>query len=85
MKFTIYYPITIWLIDDVKLTFTCLLVDLIQGFCYSYLTLETGGLELGLTIILALQARINLTNQVRYSQNYWSEIDSYENSRSLES
>ena len=39
------YRITIWLIDDVMLIFVCLLVDLIQGFCYSYLTLETGGLE----------------------------------------
>ena len=39
------YRITIWLIDDVMLIFFCLLVDLIQGFCYSYLTLETGGLE----------------------------------------
>ena len=32
------YWITIWLIDYVMLTFVCLLVDLIQGFCYSYLT-----------------------------------------------
>ena len=38
------------------LIFICLLVDLIQGFCYSYLTLETGGLELATTIILVLQA-----------------------------
>ena len=37
------YRITIWLVDDVMLIFVCLLVDLIQGFCYSYLTLETGG------------------------------------------
>ena len=34
----------------------CLLVDLIQGFCCRYLTLETSGLELALTIILVLQA-----------------------------
>ena len=44
------------MIDDVMLIFVCLLVDLIQGFCYSYLTLETGGLELATTIILVLQA-----------------------------
>ena len=40
------YRITIWLIDwwcDVD--FVCLRVDLIQGFYYSYLTLETGELE----------------------------------------
>ena len=28
------------------LIFVSLFVDSIQGFCYSYLTLETGGLEL---------------------------------------
>ena len=39
------YQITIWLIDDVMLIFVCLLVDFIQGSCYSYLTLETGELE----------------------------------------
>ena len=35
------YRIIIWLIDDVMLIFLSLLVDLIQGFCYSCLTLET--------------------------------------------
>ena len=50
------YRVTICVIDDVMLIFVCLLVDLIQGFCYSYLTLETGGLELATTIILVLQA-----------------------------
>ena len=50
------YRVTIWVIDDVMLIFVCLLVDLILGFCYSYLTLETGGLELATTIILVLQA-----------------------------
>ena len=50
------YWITIWLIHDVMLIFVCLLVDLIQGFFYSCLTLETGGLELASTIILVLQA-----------------------------
>ena len=39
------------------LIFVFLLVDLIQGFCYSYLTLETGRLELASTIILVLQAK----------------------------
>ena len=34
------YRITIWLIDDVKLVFVCLLDDLILGFCYS--NLDTG-------------------------------------------
>ena len=54
------YRITIWLIDDVMLIFVCLFVDLIQGFCYSYLILETDGLELASTIILVLQAnRLN--------------------------
>ena len=48
--------ITIWLIDDVILIFVYLLNDLIQGFCNSYLTLETGGIELASFIILALQA-----------------------------
>ena len=48
--------ITMWLIDDVKLIFVYLLFDLIQGFCYSYLKLETSGLELASTIILALKA-----------------------------
>ena len=38
------------------LRFVCLLVDLIQGFCYSYLKLETAGLELAATITLVLQA-----------------------------
>ena len=36
--------------------FVYILVDLIQGFWYSYLTMEIGGLELALTIILVLQA-----------------------------
>ena len=49
------YQVTICMTDDVMLI-VCLLADLIQGFCYSYLTLETGGLELATTIILVLQA-----------------------------
>ena len=36
--------------------FVCLLDDLIQGFSYSNLTLETGGFELASTITLALKA-----------------------------
>ena len=50
------YRITVWLIDDVILIFVYLLVHLIQGFCCSYLTRETGGHELLTTIILVLQA-----------------------------
>ena len=49
------YRVTICMTDDVMLI-VCLLVDLIQGFCYSYLTLEASGLELATTIILVLQA-----------------------------
>ena len=49
------YQITIWLIDDMMLIFVCLLVDLIQGFCQSSLTLETSGLEPASAIILVLQ------------------------------
>ena len=49
------YRITIWLTDDAMLILVCLLVDLIQRFCGSYLTMETGGLELASTIILVLQ------------------------------
>ena len=43
-----------WLIDDAM--FVCLLHELILGFCYSDLTLETGGFELASTITLVLQA-----------------------------
>ena len=35
--------------------FVCLLDELILGFCYSDLTLETGGFELASTITLVLQ------------------------------
>ena len=49
------YCITIeWLIDDAM--FVYLLDELILGFCYSDLTLETGGFELASTITLVLQA-----------------------------
>lgn len=53
------HRITICLID-VMLIFV-LLGDLIQRFCYNYLTLETGGRGLASTIILALQVN-QLTN-----------------------
>ena len=43
-----------WLIDDAM--FVYLLDELILRFCYSNLTLETGGFELASTITLALQA-----------------------------
>ena len=36
--------------------FVCLLDELVLGFCYSDLTLETGGFELASTITLVLQA-----------------------------
>ena len=39
-RITISYRITIWLIDDVKLIFICLLGDLVLEFCYS--NLDTG-------------------------------------------
>ena len=42
-----------WLIDDAM--FVYLLDELILGFCYSDLTLETGGFELASTITLVLQ------------------------------
>ena len=43
-----------WLIDDAR--FACLLDELILGFCYSDLALETGRFELASSITLALQA-----------------------------
>ena len=49
------YRINIWLIHDVMF-FVWLLDDLILGFCYSNLRLETGGLELALPITFVLQA-----------------------------
>ena len=42
------------LIDDAM--FVCLFDELTLGFCYSDLTLETGGFELASTITLVLQA-----------------------------
>ena len=43
-----------WLIDDAM--FVCLLDELILGFSYSDLTLETGRFELASTITFELQA-----------------------------
>ena len=48
------YRITIWVID--WWCNVCLLDELILGFCYRDLTLETGGFELTLTVTLVLQA-----------------------------
>ena len=42
------------LIDDAM--FVCLLDELIQGICYSNLTLETGGFKISSTITLAVEA-----------------------------
>ena len=51
------YRITIWLIDDVTLSF-CLFTWWFESsfFCYSNLRRKTGGFELASTITLALQA-----------------------------
>ena len=43
-----------WLIDDAM--FVCLLDELILGFCYSDLTLETSGFKLESTLTIVLQA-----------------------------
>ena len=53
------YRITIWVID--WWCNVCLLDELILGFCYSDLTLETGGFELASTITLVLQTNGNHT------------------------
>ena len=45
--------------------FDCLLDELILGFCYSDLTLETGGFELASAINLVLQAN-RLTKYASY-------------------
>ena len=66
----IYYLIELpfeWLIDDAM--FVCLLDELILGFCYSDLTLETGGFELASTMTPVLQANrlTKCANQVCYN------------------
>ena len=58
LLYKIYHVIELpfeWLNDD-TIMFVCLLDELILGFCYSDLTLETGGFELASTITLVLQA-----------------------------
>ena len=50
------------------LIFVCLLNELILGFYYSDLTLETGGFELALTITLDLQAN-RLTKRASHPNN----------------
>ena len=50
------YRITIWVIDWWNNVCWFVLDELILGFCYSGLTLETSGFELALTITLVLQA-----------------------------
>ena len=61
------YWIIIWVIDDEMLV--CLLDELIIGFCYSDLTLETGGFELASTITLVLQAN-QLTKCASHPNQY---------------
>ena len=60
MRFTtlLNYPLIDWLIDWLidDAMFVCLHDDLILGFCYGNLTVETGGVELALTITPVLQA-----------------------------
>ena len=48
------YRITIWLVDDMMLSFVACWFDF--RFCYSCMTWETGGHELASIIILVLQA-----------------------------
>ena len=54
------------LIDDAM--FVCLLDELILGFCYNDLTLETGGFEIASTITLVLEANL-LTKCAIHPQN----------------
>ena len=58
------------------LIFVCLLNDLIQGFCYCYLTLETRRLELAWTIILVLQAN-RLIKCARYLLSSTLKVEEY--------
>ena len=69
LLFEIYHLIKLpfdWLIDDA--VFACLLDDLMLGFCYSDLTLETSGYELASTITFALQAN-RLTKCASHSKS----------------
>ena len=64
-----YYLIHWWCDIDF-----CLLACWIDfGFCYSYLTWETGGLELASTIILVLQANL-LTKFASHSKGCLAQI-----------
>ena len=56
-----------WLDDDAM--FVCLLEELILGFCYSDLTLEIGGFELGSTIIDYPCITSKPTNQLYMNTN----------------
>ena len=56
-----------WLIEDAM--FVCLLDELILGFCYSDLTLETRGFELASSITLVLQAN-RLTKCASHPNKY---------------
>ena len=49
--------------------FVCLLDELILGFCYSDLTLETRGFELASSITVVLQAN-RLTKCARHPNKY---------------
>ena len=56
-----------WLIDDAM--FICLVDELILRFCYSDLTLETGGFEFASTVILVLQTnRLTKCNYSDFSE-----------------
>ena len=57
-----------WLTDDWQML-VCLLDELVLGFCYSDLTLESGGFELASTIILLLEAN-RLTKYAKNLQLY---------------
>ena len=57
-----------WLIDDAM--FVCLLDELILGFSYNELTLETAGFELALTSTFALQAN-RLTKCAGHPGDSW--------------
>ena len=64
------YRITIWLTDDVTLSFFCLRDDLILDFLfYSNLGWETGGFRLASTITLVLQAN-QLTKCASHTNEY---------------
>ena len=56
--------------------FVCLLDELILGFCYIDLTLETGGFELASTITLVLQAN-RLTKCASHPNDMWHITHTY--------